>query len=137
MKTLRYSKNFIKTLILSLASIVIFFVFIETALRTFKYQPHIKFKDIQLPYWVSGMDIPEITTTFSYTSIRLRTSFIFCPGEQTHFSRSSVNWGLIPEHRFPSKPRDWLLTHCTSCSQVASVIHERSKQSWISFFEKI
>ena len=56
MKTLRYSKNFIKTLILSLASIVIFFVFIETALRTFKYQPHIKFKDIQLPYWVSKTD---------------------------------------------------------------------------------
>ena len=56
MKTLRYSKNFIKTLILSLASIIIFFVFVETALHTFKYQPHIKFKDLQLPYWVSKTD---------------------------------------------------------------------------------
>ena len=56
MKTLRYSKNFIKILILSLASIIIFFVFVETALRTFKYKPHINFKDIELPYLVSKAD---------------------------------------------------------------------------------
>ena len=52
----RPKKSFAKPFILSLTSVVVFFICLEVFLRVLGYQPHIQFRNMQLPYWISGMD---------------------------------------------------------------------------------
>ncbi|SVC54535.1 uncharacterized protein METZ01_LOCUS307389, partial [marine metagenome] len=49
-------KNSAKLFVLSLTTVVVFFICLEVSLRVLGYQPHIYFQNIQLPYWISRVD---------------------------------------------------------------------------------
>lgn len=56
MNILQSNKKLFKLFTLSFTVIVIFFIFLEVALRFFEYTPRIQFQNMYLPYWISKVD---------------------------------------------------------------------------------
>jgi len=45
-----------KLFILSLITVATFFILLEVFLRVAGYQPHVRFQNFELPYWIAGLD---------------------------------------------------------------------------------